>query len=111
VTFRYMYFGDGGQAAENGMKIVGMRSEHSVFDGDDGLLYATSYLGDLFDENPPLSALQMEAEKELLATASMAFWLQEARENGFTDPTALAAENLAARRDLAAIFGELAPNR
>jgi len=116
VTFRYVYFPTGELDIEDpsdpnlarqrqwvdqgGMKIIGM--------GDDekDLVYGTTLYADLFADDPPLSDGQLKAEKELLATESMNFWLQAARENGITDTAPLYAENLAARRDLAAIFGD-----
>lgn len=108
VTFRLIYYGADNITPwrEDGTEIVGMCDG---CDPDNDLMYSTTLYADLFDKEPPLSDAQERAEKELLKTANMAFWLQEARENGITDTAPLAAENLRARQDLAAIFGDPIP--
>lgn len=120
VTFRYAYFG-GSEASieepddpvvhrqaqweDQGMKIVGMGTD------DKDLIYGTTLYSDLFADNPPLSEGQLEAERDLLQTESMDFWLKAAKENGIADTASLYAENLAARRDLATIFGDPLPSQ
>ena len=47
------------------------------------LNYFTTKYADLFDAAPPLSPHQVDAERALLATATDAFWVRTARENGF----------------------------
>jgi hypothetical protein len=121
VTFRYVYFPTSEasieesedpavqraeQWADQGMKIVGMCD---YCDRDTALKYGTTLYADLFANDPPLSDVQIRTERELLKTASMDWWLMQARMNGVTETSPLYAENLAARRDLATIFGDPPP--
>lgn len=52
----------------------------------------------------------MDPEQALLGSAAWDFWAKKARENGMTNTEALYAEKLAARRDLATIFGDPIPD-
>ncbi len=109
VIFRYIAFGgteatvQDGRWLDHGMMISGM-CENCHPDTD--LMWGTTLYADLFAENPPLNDIQLQAERDLLHTATWDFWVEEARANDITDIVPLKAEFEAAQRDLTAIFGE-----
>lgn len=115
---RYAYFGiDEAQTQEpddpivkrqyqwrlGGAEIVGMCLDDNCRD-ETALNFQTTYLDDLFAQEPPLGPAQLDAEQALLQTATMDFWLQEARANGITDVKLLYAMHDEAEKDLQTVL-------
>jgi hypothetical protein len=111
VTFRYVWFGfteldSVKRWNEAGARIIGMCIDGHTCEHDEGLTPHTTLYGDLFAAEPPLSPAQLAAERELLRTVTLDFWIEEAKKNGITDTAPLVDEFQAALRDLATTFGE-----
>jgi len=102
------------QRREEGfMKLTGMcdlgddTSLVNVCSGpDDALMYSTSYVADIFAQNPPLNERQMHAEEAILKTATVQFWEDAARQNGVTNLHAVDQAHDRAEKALAAVLGD-----
>jgi hypothetical protein len=124
IRVRYVYFGidqaqidepddprvkreyqwrDGG-AQITGMCLADLPCDPNGDGNDDALNYRTTYWDDLFRQEPPLGPGQEAAEQAMLRTATMDFWLQEARANGITNVKPLAAMHAEAERNLRAVL-------
>jgi hypothetical protein len=120
VRFRYIYVSSGGsdddpdlarmrQWDTGGMRLIGMCRTASLCKEED-LMPWTSWAGDIWASNPPLSVEQENAEFVMLRTATWDYWQAAAKANGLKPTPELENELKSAQHDLDVIFGEAKPD-